>query len=226
MLNVRRALTISSLLLLPDLALAALHVCEDPMLSVQADTEGVGKLACNAATSAKALLSSCGLVQDRPINIAVVDIAQHPTFGDCLATFDQQTECLAVTDLDRMSSLLPVGDPRSALPPDVLFAAAITHEMAHALLQQSARERQIAATEQEFVANAFEMESLEPQWRNLLLDAYPINPPGSLSLVHLTIYALEPRAYANNAWLVFDQDVMGCSLVQKIAAGEFRFPRH
>lgn len=226
MLHARYALTVSALLPVPDLAFAALHVCDDPMLSVQADTERVGELACNAATSAKTLLSSCDLAQDRPINIAVVDIAQHPTFGDCLATFDQQTECLAVTDLDRMSSLLPIGDPRSALPPDVLFAAAITHEMAHALLQQSAPERQIAATEQEFVANALEMESLEPQWRNLLLDAYPIDPPGSLSLVHLTIYALEPRGFANNAWLVFDQDVMGCTLVQKIAAGEFRFPRH
>ena len=206
--------------------LAEIRQCRDPLLSVQANSDEAAEIVCTAASAAKALMASCGLRQTHPINIEVVKAAKHPSFGDCLAVFDQRTGCLQVVDIDRLPALLMAGDPRSALPPEVLFSASITHEMAHALLQQSAGDIQIAATEQEFVANAFEMQSLEPKWRDLLLKSHPIKPPGSLGLVHLSIYALDPRAFANNAWMVFDQDVMGCSLIQKISEGRFRFPRN
>jgi hypothetical protein len=207
-------------------AFAGSRDCDDPLLSVQAKSDDLVEMVCNAASAAKALLVSCGLEQTHPIDIEVVDAAQHPTFGDCMAVFDQRTGCLQLTDIDRLPLLLPAGDARSDLPPEVLFSATITHEMAHALLQQSAGDVQIAATEQEFVANAFEMQSFDPKWRDLLLQSHPIKPPGSLGLVHLSIYALDPRAFANNAWVVFDQDVMGCSLIKKISEGKFRFPRH
>lgn len=207
-------------------ALADEYRCSDPLLTASAPTAEVGDKVCTAATAAKDLLVSCGLTQTYTISIDVVDIAQHPIFGDCLALYDQRTGCLQVTDPHRLPTLLPQDDPRAGLPPEVLFAATITHEMAHALLQQTAAEREIAATEQEFVANALEMQSLAPEWRAHLLRSHPVNPPGSLGLVHLSIYALDPRAFANNAWMVFDQEVMGCSLVRNIAAGTFRFPRH
>jgi hypothetical protein len=213
------------LLLASGPALAETHQCNDPLLSVAASAVEVAELVCRAASGAKALMVSCGLDQTAPIMIEVVDVALHPSFGACMAVYDQRTGCLQVTDIDRLPTLLPAGDARAALPAEVLFSASIAHELAHALLQQTAGETQIAGTEQEFVANAFEMQSLAPEWRDLLLNAKPVKPPGSLSLVHLSIYALDPRAFANNAWLVFNQDVMGCSLIQKISEGKLRFPR-
>lgn len=206
--------------------LTDVYQCGDPLFSARATTDELAEAVCIAAIEAKELLVSCGLTQTQAINIEVVDIAQHPSFGNCMALFDQQTGCIQVTDIQRLPSLIPAGDPRSALPPEVLFSAAIAHELAHALLQQTAGSIEIAATEQEFVANAFEMQSLDPKWRDLLLQANPVKPPGSLGLVHLGIYALDPRIFANNAWMVFDQEVMGCSLVRNIAQGNFRFPRH
>lgn len=219
------AAVMAGVFLSPGIALAEIHACDDPDLTVDAGTDAIAEMVCEAAIKAKALIGSCGLEQQYPIHIAVVEHATHPSFGDCLALFDQRTGCLEVSRIDRMPSLLPPGDARSALPPEVLFAATITHEMAHALLLQSAGEVEIAATEQEFVANAFEMEALDPVWRDSLLASHPVPPQGAMSLVHLSIYALEPRAFANNAWSLFHREEIGCSLVQKIAQGKFRFPR-
>lgn len=216
---------LAGLSLMPGMAPAEIRACDDPALTVDAGTEGLSARVCEAAIAAKTLIGSCGLEQRYPIHIAVVERATHPSFGECLALFDQRTGCLQVSEIDRMPSLLAAGDARRALPPEALFAATITHEMAHALLQQSAGEVEIAATEQEFVANAFEMESLDPVWRDMLLAAQPVPPQGSMSLVHISIYALDPRAFANNAWSLFHRDEIGCSLIRKIAEGKFRFPR-
>lgn len=218
-------LALIGLMAMPGTTLAEVRPCADPMLSVDAQSDHVAGLVCAAAMAARAVLASCGLEQRSPINISVVESAQHPSFGPCLAVFDQGTGCLAVTDLARQAALLPAGDARAALPPEVLFAATITHEMTHAVLQQAAGAVQVAATEQEFVAAAMEMESLAPEWRQMLLDAYPVDPLGSMGLVHLSIYGLEPRAFANNAWVLFHRPEMGCALVRRIAAGTFRFSR-
>lgn len=209
----------------PAAALAEAAPCHDPDLRADAADAAIRARVCQAAMQAKALMTGCGLEQLYPINIAVVDRATHPSFGDCLAVFDQRTGCLSVTAMDQMPALLPPGDVRLDLPVDVLFAATIAHELAHALLQQTARGVAIAATEQEFVANAFEMEALDPVWRDRLLAANPVNPRGSMGLVHLSIYALDPRAFDNNAWTLFHQPELGCSFIAKIAAGKARLPR-
>lgn len=183
----RLCATLALMLAAADPAAAEIHACDDPMLSVDARSDALAAQVCDAATEAKALLLSCGVAQTDPIHISVVDHAMHPSFGECLAVFDQRTGCLQVTDIANLPSHLPANDARTALPPEVLFAATITHEMTHALLQQAAGEVQVAATEQEFVANAMEMQSLDPAWRDKLLEAWPVAPGGALSLVHLSI---------------------------------------
>jgi hypothetical protein len=198
--------------------------CDDVYLSTDAQSEYVADLVCEAAVRAKAFLQSCGLVQTSAINIEVVESAIHPGFGECMALFDKRTGCLQVTDPGRLPLLLPENDARAALPPDILFASTITHELAHALLHQSAGAIAVGPTEQEFVANAMEMAVLDPHWRDVLLGANPAKPGGSVGLINQGIYALAPRVFANNAWQYFQREEIGCALVQKIAAGQFRFP--
>lgn len=224
--NLSKALALLGGLVLISTSLRAeIVTCADPALLVDSEGEDMAGRVCAAAIAAKALLSECGLVQTAPIVTRVVDSAEHPTFGACAALFDLESGCIEVTGPDRLPALLPEGDARAELPPEVLFAAAITHEFAHVLVQQTAGEVNIGAAEQEFVANAFEMASLEPQWREMILSADPVDPHGAISLVHLSIYALAPRVFANNAWMLFDRPEFGCALVQKIVAGEYRFPR-
>lgn len=203
---------------------AEVFACPDPLLTVQAGTAPLAERVCEAA-AAKALLLSCGLSQPDPIRVEVVPVAVHPGFGACVAVFDPGTGCLQVTEMERLATLLPATDARGGLPPEADFAPAIAHAMAHALVQQSAAGIVIVATEQEFVASAIETETLDPALRAILLEADPVAPGGALSLVHLGIYGLAPRAFANNAWLLFRREEMGCALIRAIVAGAFQFPR-
>lgn len=208
------------------LAFAEPRDCVDPLVSADVESDEMADEVCNAAVRAKALLGSCGLTQNYPINIEVVERAIYPSFGDCMAVFDKRNGCLQVTEPARLPLLLSSDDARSLLPPEVLFAGLITHELAHALVEQSAGQVRIGPAEQEFIANALEMESLNSEWRDILLAADPVNPSGSLELVNLGIYALAPRLFANNAWQLFHQEGNGCSLVQKLVRGEYKFPRN
>ena len=208
------------------LALAEPRDCDDPLISADVDSDEMAETVCDAALRAKTLLGSCGLTQTYPINIAVVERAVLPGFGECLAVFDTKIGCLQVTEPGRLPSLLRSDDARSLLPPDIVFAGLITHELSHALVEQSAGQVKIGPAEQEFIANAFEMESLDPKWRDILLAENPVNPPGSEKRVNLGIYAIAPRVFANNAWQLFHHEGVGCSLVQKIVQGEYKFPRN
>ncbi len=207
-------------------ALSEPSPCEDPLIRVDAAEPETAVMTCEAAGRAKTLLGTCGLTQTSAIEIAIVDVATHPSFGTCMAVFDHEAGCLRVTDPGRLSALLPDGDARAQLPPSVLFGGVVAHELAHALLDQSSVGIDLGPAEEEFVANAFELESLDPEWRRVLLDADPVDPTGSEGLVHPAIYALAPRVFANNAWSLFHRDGNGCALVEKIASGTFRFPRH
>ncbi|MCV2865604.1 DUF6639 family protein [Albidovulum sediminicola] len=198
--------------------------CADPGLSASARSAALAAEACAAGTEAKRALAACGLAQTQPIRIAVVEQAMHPSFGACLAIYDVRAGCLEITEPDRIAPMLAGKDARADLPAEEVFDALIAHELAHALVAQSAPEIRVGPAEQEFIANVFEMMALPPRSRELMLSAHPVDPPGSLSVVHASVYVLAPRAFANNAWRVFEAEGNGCALVQRIIAGEYRFP--
>lgn len=200
--------------------------CDDVLIEVEAQEDDLAVATCAVVARAKVLLGSCELTQRSPIRISIVESAIHPSFGECMAIFDPDSSCIQITNPNRYSELLSEDDARFHLPPDVIFAAVIVHEMAHALVYQSAGELTVGTAEQEFIAHAFEMESIDPEWRDTLLEADPVNPSGSVDLVHPAIYALAPRAFANNAWRVFRREGNGCALVQKIISGAYMFPRY
>lgn len=224
--HVLRGMVIGLLAMAPAAAAAVGLACDDPRITVEARDEALARTACAAAEDARALMATCGLTQQSPVQISVVQTARHPGFGTCLATYDKTTGCLEITEPEGILSLLEGKDARAALPPDVLFRAIMAHELSHALVAQSTVGVKIGPAEHEFIANVFEMMTLDPEGRELLLEAHPVDPPGALSVVHPTIYALSPRAFANNAWRVFEAKGNGCDLIQRIIAGKFLFPAH
>jgi len=221
--KVLRLAAIAAVLCAPSAGLAD---CGDPLIAVTAPDAALADLVCEAVTVAKTRLAACGLAQTSPIHISAVDRAMHPTFGACLATYTPGTASLQVTRPDQLSEVMVTNDARRALPPDILFTSLVLHELTHALVQQTAGAVEIGPGEHEFIANALEMDSLPERWRDVLLAARPIAPPGKADLVHPMIYALDSRAFANNAWVLFHAEGNGCDLVQRILTGAFRFPAH
>ncbi len=174
--RVRRGMVIGLLAMAPVAAAGVELACDDPRISVEARDEPLARTTCAAAEDARDLMAACGLVQQAPLRISVVKSARHPGFGTCLATYDKTADCLEITEPEGILPLLEGKDARAALPTDVLFRAITAHELAHAFLAQSTAGVKIGPAEHEFVANVFEMMSFDPEWRELLLDAHPVDP--------------------------------------------------
>ena len=207
---------------LPRVARAVELICADGFLSVAASTPEAARFACGTAIDGKAEIVACGLEQRRPIRIELVDRLEHPA-AECLAAYNCADEVIQVTDPAAIDGLLGPDSPYRRLPVDGVFRAILTHELAHALLSQSAEGRDIAFVDHEYVAAALELESLEPEWRAALIEAAPVALPATTGLISPLIYALAPRSFATNAWEFFHAEPDGCARIREIAGGTFTF---
>ena len=176
---------------------------------------------CATTTDLRAALAACGLAQDRPLTIALVAQVLHPV-GACYAAYDCHFEAIKVLDPALYLAAIPPEEPYARLPAPVVLRALLAHEMAHALATQTAP-RALAPVDQEYIAAAMELETMDPRWRRVYLDAVGPQVPPSAELVDIWIYALAPRAFAANAWRHFGEPGNGCDLIGRIVAGEASF---
>ena len=203
-------------------ASAELFLCQDDQLSVLSPTPEFSELACHFAVEAKTRLLECGLHQSKPIEIVLIEKIEHD-IADCLATYDCLDEIIRVTHPESIAGALVEGSPYSVLPTRIVFQALISHEMAHAFLDQSSRGTDLAFVDHEYVAAAMELDIIDPKWRQALIDAAPVRLPPKIDLISELIYGFEPRKFATNAWQYFNAEVDGCERIRQIADGDFSF---
>lgn len=198
--------------------------CDDPRLMVDTADGALGNALCAMVPGILDDLAACGLAQSQPLTVEVDRSVSHP-MGTCLAYFDCDYDVIHVTHPDMFGGLLAAEAPYAALPTEVLLRALLTHELSHALLTQTAAPREVAMVDQEYVAAALELELMTPEWRDVLLAASPVSLPPKEGLIDTLIYGLSPRKFAVNVWQHFSLPENGCSLVQRIAAGEVSFSK-
>ncbi len=199
----------------------SLHPCGDAFL-IRTPAAELGVEICAILTDAAERMAACGLQQTRPLTVDVVATIAHP-IGECLSYFDCASDTIRVTDPGAFAETLTADDPYARLPPPILLRALLTHELAHALVQQGAGGYQVDIAAQEYVAAALELEFLPPAWRQVLLAASPVSLPAKPGLIDIWIYGLAPRKFATNAWQHFRQDGNGCGLILRIVDGEVSF---
>lgn len=195
--------------------------CPDPRFEVDADDPDLAMQLCDLAAEAADRLSACGLTPTRPLLIEVVESIAHPV-ADCLAAYDCDFDRIRISHPDGFDGLLPAGSPYSELPTDVLLGALLTHELSHAFLHQTAMQREITPVDHEYVAAAMELDSLQEEWRQVLLD-HSLLEEARPGLIDIWIYRLEPRRFSANAWLHFQAPGNGCALIGRIAEGRHSF---
>lgn len=196
-----------------------LQTCSDRQFSVEAPNDELLETLCHAAPSIRDTLSDCGLTQTRPLTIKVVEELSHK-IGNCLAWFDCDHDSIRLTNPTRYPEVIEQDSPYATLPPDVLLENALTHELVHALITQSANGREVSLIDHEYIAAALELELMEPQWRDVLISAAPVSLPPKTGLIDIWIYGLEPRKFATNAWQHFSLPQNGCGLVERIVQGD------
>ena len=203
-------------------AVAGAIPCGDDRLSVVADLPETAALACDLAREARDRIAGCGLSQVRPLRIDLVRRMEHDT-AECLADYDCASEVIRVTEPGAIPEAVEGLVPYGLFPAEVVFRALIAHELAHAMLDQSAGDREIAFVDHEYVAAVMELDTMAPEWREVYITAAPVNLPPKIGLISAIIYAFEPRKFAVNAWQFFRAEPDGCARVRDIAAGTFTF---
>lgn len=198
--------------------------CSASMFMVDAKEDAMANHLCAMATEIRGKLESCGLKQSRPLKIEMVAEIVHP-LGKCMAYFDCEYDLVRVTDPSAWHLLLEEHQSYAKLPVEVTLRAVLTHEIAHALVIQTAGDRKVSMVDQEYIAAAMEIEFMDDVWRNLLLAATPMELPPKEGLIDIWIYGFAPRKFGVNAWQHFNLPENGCSLVQKIVEGDASFSK-
>lgn len=207
----------------PD-AHAEVEICADSMFEVDAESSDLRQRLCNMASALTTEMAQCQLTQTRPLLIEVVADISHP-LGNCLAYFDCDYDLIRLTDPANYSDQLDDTTVYGAVPPEVTLQALLTHELAHALLTQTAEPRIVEMVDHEYVAAAMELDLLAPEWREVFAEAAPVSLPPKIGLIDLFIYGMAPRKFAVNAWQYFSQPENGCDLIGRIARGETSFAK-
>lgn len=205
-------------------ALADPQECSGGDFTISAPTASLTDMICDALLDARDALLACGLEQSRPISVEIMSEISHP-IGECLSYYECDFDTIRVTAPDVLAAALSSGDAYSVLPPEVLLTSLLTHELAHALVAQSAGDRQIDIIDQEYIAAALELENMDPRWRDTLIRAAPVSLPPKTGLIDILIYGMAPRKFATNAWQHFRAEDDGCARVRDIVAGRFSFAR-
>ncbi|AHM03800.1 hypothetical protein roselon_01415 [Roseibacterium elongatum DSM 19469] len=195
--------------------------CPTGTLTVDAGSDALRGSLCQSAETLLARLADCGLPQQRPINIVEVDTVAHP-FADCLAAYDCAFDRIRLVVRDDYGDLVAADDPYMSFPPEVLIHTLLSHELTHALIEQNSADREVPLIDHEYIANALELELMDPAWRQTILDHAMLDRPSD-SRIDIWIYRMSPRRFAANAWLHFRQADNGCALIGRLLSGEVSF---
>lgn len=198
--------------------------CPDPMFAVDANDDRMALQLCKMATEIRDELGVCGLKQSRELTIEISDELSHP-LANCLAYFDCEYDVIRIADPSTWDALMEEDEAYASLPAEVTFEALLTHEITHALVTQTAGDREVPVVDQEYVAASMELELMEKTSRDVLLAAAPVELPPKIGLIDIWIYAFSPRKFAANAWQHFNLPENGCSLVQQIVGGDVSFSK-
>ncbi len=203
-------------------ALANPTVCSEPSFSVQARDMQLTERLCAMASDIRDRLAECGLSQTRPLTIEIAEELSHPV-DTCLAYFECEFDLVRITDPAAYGSLLDDDPSYAALPAEVTLRALLTHEIAHALVAQTAGDRPVSMVDQEYIAAAMELELMEERWREVMIAANPVSVSPTEGLIDIWIYGFSPRQFAVNAWRHFSLPPNRCSLVRRIVDGRESF---
>ncbi|MFD0982823.1 hypothetical protein [Tropicimonas aquimaris] len=192
--------------------------CPDPMLRVDAPGQAVLERVCHAASAARDAASVCALAQIEPIEILLVDTPAHPV-----------KRCLAICEGNRIEIVRPEllieklqsDDPYAVLSGAIVFNSLLRHEMAHALLQQALKERDVQLVDHEFVAAALEFAGMPLQYRERLLDETSADWEATRDNINIFVYSFAPREFAATSWRYFEEN--GCMPIEGIIQGTFSF---
>lgn len=180
-------------------------------------------LVCRGVAAAAGVLAGCGLDVKQAGRVRLVD--ELPVFCDSAAygLFDAQAAEIRLGRPGLCVATAPTGSAFLSLPVEAAFMALASHEAAHALIFALGlgAERRL---EHEYIAGVVQHSVLDPEQRDLALDAVGALPPDSEAEFNAFLLFMAPERYSAKAWLHFESRSDGCVFLRGLVSGAVRLP--
>ncbi|MCR9148629.1 MAG: hypothetical protein NXH83_00500 [Rhodobacteraceae bacterium] len=197
-------------------AAAAELACDGVPVTVRAGDAATARQVCDMARAAADDLASCNLPLTEPVTIALRD-AVH---AGCLGLFHCGEGLIDLIAPDRVAENRSHAGLFAPLPDDVLFRAALTHELTHAAYEASgACPFAACPATDEYLAYAMTFRTLPEALRRTVLGEIDATAPVGRDAISPLVALFAPDAFARSAWLHFSQRPDPCGYVGQITAG-------
>jgi hypothetical protein len=213
-----RRFAVASLCLCAAGASAEMSVCGDPMLSVAAGSPAAAARICTAAIAAKDHLATCGLTQSAPVTIHFLPRIEGLA-GHCAGVYRRGSNRISILPPEQAARAMPQESAFSALDSRVWFDSLVTHEMAHALMDQTIDAEPRCSADAEYVAYAMQIGSLPTGERDRLLAGVEHRGTAAAENLNAFLLFMNPDLFAVLAWRHFDARGNGCAFVAGIIDG-------
>jgi hypothetical protein len=183
---------------------------------------------CRFIADALDRLSGYGLTVNRPLRIKVLERADRSCDVRLLGQFNLKEFHIQIISFDRCLKEISGHKVLAGISPKEWYKSIICHEIAHAAFATFAEMQNVPIARpiaQEYLAYAIQLRVLSAESRRVILEAFPRKTPTDLGGFNSTYLALNPLAFATNAYRHLFSRNNTRGHVARVLRGEIAFPK-
>ena len=184
---------------------AGAAVCRDlhPEVRVAAEAPADVAAACRGAARALAFLAAHDITASRPIRIQVVDAIDYLNGAPVAGIYDRRAQVVKVLARSAFAASSVGATVFSVGLNDDLYASVFAHEVAHAVVDQHLRGRDVSPAAHEYVAYAVQLSTLPATVREHVLAQFPGGGFTAPEEINTIVLAMDPHRFAAKAYRHF-----------------------
>lgn len=188
-----------------------------PEVTVRTAEEPEAEAACEGAHRALAFLAGAGLTAPPQTRIDVLSELPGALAGRAVGCYVRETQRVLILSFGAFQA----GGGWFQMPPSwELYRAAVSHEVAHAVVGCHSETRRLAVAAHEYVAYVTLFATMDQQLRTALLAKYPGSGFRTAGQISDISHMVNPYRFGVDAWRHYVRVRDGGQWLRKIIAGE------
>ncbi len=196
--------------------------CTETPIEITAPSSEDRDFICRAAADALRLVGRCGIAPRWTLHLETMPEVRHPLGRVVLGLLDTKRQRILVTQAASLAPLLEE-TPYAALPARAFYRSLIVHEVVHAVMDQNLKRPASTHAAYEYPAYALQIESLDPEDRDLFLASFDQAAQVSDALFNDVVLFFDPYLFAARAYRHFKASADGCARLNGLLQGDVPF---
>lgn len=199
-------------------------LCPDPLFRVSAETNALAQRTCDAATRSHAILQSCGVVLETPVDIEVAPSIEGQ-IGPCLGIYHCGEDRIEMLTPDAMIRMRESDSAFANVSDDAYWESVLVHELTHAAYDSVKCPFSTCVATSEYASYAMQVYSLPEEEQLRFGETIALRGDVDRSAISVMMYFMSPDHFAKYAWLHFSARPDPCGYLKLIMDGKVFFDR-